>query len=119
MTELSVYTEGDVADIAICKKVADMLQKHFPGHEWLVNLHEIRQGVLVISLPEIFVPPSMRGYGYLLHLSNADDERQVRNAGGEWLERIGLARERAREWAMQRAREHGLDLGGIVLKSRA
>lgn len=119
MTELAAYTEGDAADMAICKKVADVLQKHYPNYEWLVGMADRFAGTVTIGLPNKYVPPSLRNYGYLLHLANVDDERQIRNAGGEWLERIGLARARAHEWAVQQALEHGLDLGNIVLKSRA
>jgi len=115
MTELAAYTEGDAAEIALCKQVADVLQKHFPGYPWLVGMSDLQAGVLVIDLP--YKPPSLRQWGYLLHAANAGDERQVRNAGGEWLERLSLARKAAAKWA-EDMQMGVLDTSNVVEKSR-
>lgn len=114
---IETFTDGDVSDIAICKKVGECLQKHFPDYPWQVGIHEQSTGVLVIDLPPDFKPPSLRQWGYLFHLSDVDNEKKIRDAGGEWLERLRLVRSRASEWAAEMARANGLDLRGSVLKS--
>ena len=114
MSDVAAFTEGDLDDIELCKRVALTLQRFYPNHPWLVSMQDKFAGVLVIDLP--YKPPSLRNYAYLLHLANVDDEQQVRNAGGEWLERIGLARARAEQWATERAAEHGLDLSNVITK---
>lgn len=115
---LSHFSEGDLSDVSICRRVGETLQRHFPNYPWMVGMHEQSTGVLVIDLPTDFKPPSLRQYGYLFHLSDVDDDTKVRNAGGEWLERLRLARARAVEDAAERARENGLDVRNVVGRSR-
>jgi hypothetical protein len=117
MSDVVAYSEGDAADIAMCKAVADTLQRHYPNHQWLVGISDREKGMIAIDLPH--KPPSLRLYGYLLYPWNAWDDAAVKKAGGEWLERIGLARAAARPDAEERAAEHGLDIGNVITKSRA
>jgi hypothetical protein len=116
MSDLTSYTEGDAAEVAMCKKVGDVLQKHYPGYQWLVGISDMHSGVVVIDLP--FKPPSLRSFGYLLHMKNADDDSQIMRAGGEWLERLSLARSAAKRWAddIQFGR---LDVSNVIEKSRS
>ncbi len=115
---IETFSEGSLSDVAICQRVGAVLQRHFPDYPWMVGIHEQRTGVLVIDMPPDFKPPSLRQFAYLFHLSDMDDDRKVRNAGGEWLERLRLARTRAVEFAAQRARENGLDVRNVVGRSR-
>ncbi len=112
------FSEGALSDVAICQSVGTVLQRHFPDYPWMVGIHEQSTGVLVIDLPPDFKPPSLRQFAYLFHLSDVDDDTKVRNAGGEWLERLRLARARASEWAAEMARENGLDVRNAVGRSR-
>jgi hypothetical protein len=116
MTELTSYTEGDAAEVALCKQVADVLHKHFPGYPWLVGMSSIQAGALVIDLP--YKPPSLRQWGYLFHASNVGDEAQIMRAGGEWLERLSLARKAAAKWA-EDIGMGTLDTSNVIEKSRA
>jgi len=115
MSDLTAYSEGDAAEVAMCKKVADVLQKHFPNYPWMVGMSNIQAGALVIDLP--YKPPSLRSFGYLFHASNIDDEVQIRNAGGEWLERLSLARAAAKKWA-EDTQFGRLDVSNVIEKSR-
>lgn len=118
MTDLVSFTEGDAAETAMCKKIADVLQRFYPGHPWLIGLSDIEKGMVVIDLPERFKPPSLRNFGFLLHPRNYDDEGEIRKAGGEWLERLSIARTAASRWA-QDLKFGQLDASNMVEKSRA
>lgn len=115
---LETFTEGDLSDVAICRRVGETLQKHFPNYPWMVGLHDASTGVLVIDLPETWKPPSLRRWAYLFHIKDVGDDRKIRDAGGEWLERIRLRREAAREWAQQEALANGIDLTNAILRSK-
>lgn len=115
---LETFSEGTASDITLCRRVSDVLQRHYPDYPWMVGMHEASTGVMVIDLPHDFKPPSLRRYAYLFHIADVEDDRKVMRAGGEWLERIGLARKKAQEWAAERARENGMDLQGAVMRSR-
>lgn len=116
MTDLVAYTEGDAAEIAMCKRVADVLQKYYPGHAWMVGISDMSAGCITIDLPH--KPPSLRSFGYLLHMANVGDEKQIMRAGGEWLERLSLARKAAAKWA-EDIQAGKLDVGNVIEKSRA
>lgn len=116
MTDLVPYAEGEAAEIAICQAVGAVLQKHYPGYQWMVGISDLHAGVVVIDLPH--KPPSLRQFGYLLHLANASDEKAVMRAGGEWLERLSLARKAAAKWA-QDVQFGALDVSNVIGKSRA
>lgn len=117
MSELDAYTEGDAADAALCQRIGETLHRYYPGHPWMVGIADSENGMFIIDLP--YKPPSLRQYAYLLHPGNATDDAEIKRAGGEWLERVGLARAAAQRWAEERALENGLDLGNIVTKSKA
>lgn len=118
MSDIVPYTEGEAAEVAICKRVADVLQRHYPGHLWLVGLSDVKTGMVAIDLPEQFKPPSLRMFGYLLHPRNYDNDHAIMLAGGEWLERLALARQAAEKWA-QDVGIGRLDVSNAVGKSRA
>lgn len=117
MTDLSAYTEGDAVDIATCKRIGETLHRYYPNHPWMVGIADGAMGMFIIDLP--YKPPSLRQYAYLMHPAHATDDEQIKRAGGEWLERLGLARAAAQKWAEERALQNGLDLGNIVTKSKA
>ena len=77
-------------DIALCGRVADTLNNHYPGHLWATHLNsDATGGVLIIRHMGL----STR-YGYVLHLKslhNDPDLKRVMRAGGEMLERARLA----------------------------
>jgi hypothetical protein len=78
------------ADLALCGRVADKLNDHYPGHQWATHLNSDRAGgVLIIRN----LAQSTR-YGYVLHLDKLHldpDLKKVMRAGGEMLERARMS----------------------------
>ena len=110
-TELGGYSPHDAADISLCKHVYECLEHNYPGHDWLVGANS-DAGIVTIDLPYT-KPLRLRNYGYVLHMSSTDApdaRRRIRHAGGELLERFGLARGGATEQSCARALQHGLDI---------
>lgn len=75
---------------ALCRRMGAMLQKHYPGIRWYVDVN-LDGGVSNIRCADIAM-----AFGYVLHLhcSEIELERQVVLAGGQILERFAVSRER-------------------------
>lgn len=113
LKNIEISTENDVADIALAQKIWEILNELYPGHPWAVWAdHRATNGTCDIKL---FYPNSKNqvyNYGYKLHIKNLDTSfirSKVMRAGGELLERYGLAAARADGNSTMDAREHGLD----------
>lgn len=114
-----VAASGDLADIEVCKRVSEILQKHFPGHLWLTGCDH-KAGTVVIDLPYA-KPMHLREMRFMLYISTclgSDAEKHIMRAGGELLERFGLARGEAKQESYQQALEHGLNADAAILKSK-
>lgn len=76
-------------DEILAKNASELLNKHYPGYLWAVNVNsEEKGGVMIIKNFSI----SYR-YGYTLHIAKLDAKlRKVIKAGGEILERASMAR---------------------------
>ena len=116
MIEQTVLTEShgatDVADIALCKKIYEVLTKHYPGHPWCVGANS-ESGAADIKLLYHDPRRPRTNYGYSLNLGSLDDERGMRKvmtAGGELLERYGLARGPAKPESGLIALHNGMDI---------
>lgn len=84
----NVWTANDEI---LAKRCADMLNAHYPGYLWAVNVNSTPTGGVVI-IKNFSV--SYR-YGYTLHIEKLDNKlRKVMQAGGEILERARLNRGR-------------------------
>ena len=75
----------DPMDEAACKHAVGILFKHYPGHEWMVDIAggimNIRSGNLSTS------------YGWRQRLDEMEPrsfDKQIMRAGGEILERFGM-----------------------------
>lgn len=80
------------ADLALTKLIADKLQRHYPGHPWLVEVTH-KQGIATITIP-LFAGSSGTSK-YVLHISKLKSDpglRAVVRAGGEILERLAIPR---------------------------
>lgn len=115
MSESFVASEGDhaMADIDVCCAVSEDLNRHYPGHAWVIGCDH-NAGTVAIDIA-MHKPPALKLFGYLLHLSTimgAGGQAAVMRAGGELLERYGLQRRGARVDDRARAIEHGLDVDG-------
>lgn len=78
------------ADLALTKRVAETLERHYPSHPWMVETSHA-QGVVMISLPII----QPRNQKFILHIDRLKSDpafRSVVRAGGEILERYSVPR---------------------------
>ena len=121
MDEAILTGEGPtrMADQDVCLAVGEDLTRMYPGYAWMVGCNH-EAGTLHIDLPGQ-KPVGMERFGYLLHISTvlgAGGQKAVMRAGGEMLERLRLRRGFAHPDTNEIAREHGLDTGNAVLKSR-
>lgn len=111
-TATSRSSVHDAADIALCKWIYERLSYDYPGHDWMVGANSV-SGVVIVDLPYT-KPPKYQNHAYLLHIRALDGidtaKRQIRNAGGELLERFGLPRGPATEQSKARALQNGLDV---------
>lgn len=78
------------ADMALTKRIAETLERHYPSHPWMVEVSH-GQGVAYISLPIVM----RRNQKYVLHTNTLASDpglRAVVRAGGEVLERHNVPR---------------------------
>lgn len=88
--------EGEVdpylaRDLAMTKRIADTLERYYPGHPWMVQVSHA-SGIAYIKLPILMG----RNQAYILHITtlNADPSlRCVMRAGGELLEKYKVPRQ--------------------------
>lgn len=86
---------SEAADIALAKRLGEVLHKHYPGHLWAVSVNSSQGIASILNL-------RLSGrWGFMLHLRDLsyEDEitREAMQAGGELLERYRLARGAFRE----------------------
>lgn len=85
----------DLADIEIAKRMADVLDRHYPGHHWAVNV-DSAGGIATVKNFRL-----SGDWGFLVKLvgtySASEFDRGVMLAGGELLERYRLHRGSFRE----------------------
>ncbi|MGH2721615.1 MAG: hypothetical protein ACRDJO_08435 [Actinomycetota bacterium] len=85
----------DTADLAMAKRLAEVLDKHYPGHTWAVNV-DSKQGIATVQ--NLRLSGRWGFYLKLRDLTYHDEiEREAMRAGGELLERYGLQRGRFRQ----------------------
>jgi hypothetical protein len=78
------------ADLALTKRIAEVLERHYPSHPWMVEVTHA-QGVAYISLPIVM----KRNQKFVLHTDRLKSDpglRAVVRAGGEILERHNVPR---------------------------
>jgi hypothetical protein len=89
------YHPIEASDMILAGRVADTLEKHYPGHGWMVHVNS-EQGIVVINNAKLAAHTFGNPYGYIIPLSAlAYEDEIVRNtirAGGEILERMGQHR---------------------------
>jgi hypothetical protein len=114
------YSDTAVEDMAACKKVMTVLAAAYPDHPFMVGCDHFARVVHCRLMYDGQVPGN-KGYGFLLYLTtihSPDGDKRIRTAGGECLERFGLARGAATEQSAIRAMQHGINIDGIIEKSR-
>lgn len=76
------------AELRLCKEFANVLNRHYPGHPWSVEVM-VDQSIATIGIPPLLGV----NWAYVLHLDKIDvDYKQVVEAGGEILERFHIPR---------------------------
>lgn len=93
------------ADLALTKQIAEVLERHYPCHPWMVEVSHAK-GCAFISLPLIM----KRNQKYVLHISSLKADpgmRSVMRAAGEVLERHNVPRVGFGLDAFLRARDSG------------
>jgi hypothetical protein len=104
------HGETMAADMAMCKRISEELERLYPGHPWAIGADHAA-GTVVIRL--MYPAFDNKPWGYMIPLKNiandADFKRRVMQAGGEWLERWHLAAGRYRETDRGDAMASGLD----------
>lgn len=104
--EREVIAEREAAildfDLWRARRVMAVLKTHYPGHFWCVE-HDLKQGICKISIPILMGISNW----YVLNLRTHGDltPGMVIAAGGEILERYGLARGRLNIGSFLEARE--------------
>lgn len=89
------------ADLDVAERAAAVLTAHYPGHPWMVWADHA-QGVVLVRNPGLPDMPGLPGtagqFAMVIHLADIANERDFRarvmRAGGEMLERWGVARRR-------------------------
>lgn len=103
----------DLADFDMAKRVGDMLNKHYPGYMWAVNVSRETGMITVQNF-------TLSGeWGFYLHYTKVledPDLKIVMRAGGEILERYKLSRGKANQDIIQ---ELPSDLLGRIQLDRA
>lgn len=102
--------EQDPLDQAACTRASAILFKHYPGHEWMVD---ISGGIMNIRSKNLST-----NYGFrqrMDELSATPDgfDKPIMRAGGEILERFGMA---AQKMDIQVWKELPRDLRGVPLR---
>lgn len=108
------HGETDLKDIELCKVVAAVLMRFYPGHVWYVAANSdstVRMIDIKLHYPDkLGLLPK---FGYKMRLDGATDDKIMR-AGGELLERYRLARSNATPYTMIDAINNGIDTAGMV-----
>lgn len=78
---------GPAVDVVLAKNAAEVLNKHYPGHLWGINV-DGSTGVM-----QVFNLALSGRWGFILKLDKIDPElKAVMRAGGELLERYRVKR---------------------------
>jgi len=117
-SHIHAYGESQAADIALCSKVSEILNKHYLNHPWLIGCNH-ETGVFSIKLLYPNKLGMIGNHGVLLHLrksaANHDIlKKKVMRAGGELLERWKLATKKADADSYAKAKTNGLITEGVV-----
>lgn len=112
------YGEHVAKDLSEGKKVLDILEQHYPGHDWFVNCCH-QAGCVTIQLMYEGKNHETRiwKYGIPLHLNKLDGSNRdykVKMAGGEILERYHMARTAVNEKSIAEFFKKGVDAGSMV-----
>lgn len=99
------------ADVSLAKNIADVLERHYPGHLWCVNVDSRQGGVMVKNLA------LSDQWGFVLHIDALDPMlKKVVRAGGELLERWNIRRGKYQKGDYDHVRVGMVKNGEVQLK---
>lgn len=81
---------NDARDMALAKRIGETLERHYPGHPWMVEVNH-DQGVVYLSIP-IVMPRNRKWVIHIDRLHADPGLRTVVMAGGEIMERYDIQR---------------------------
>lgn len=102
-------SQEQLANESIARTVAEVLDKHYPGHAWAVSA-DVMQGIVKVHNLNL-----SGEWGFILkmdNLINDPTERPIVNAGGELLERFNISRGEMRYHEIDSAKR---DLRGAAI----
>jgi len=118
--DINTLGHGETAgtDIAICRRIHEVLEKHFPGYDWIIEANSDNT-VLTATIKLAYTDNLGRltRFGCLMHLKSyfdAESERKIMQLGGELLERCGLSRKKANRDTRLLYRLNGMDTGNAI-----
>lgn len=85
MSELIVIDDLGITanEFLMIKRAGDLLEKHYPGHGWMVG---VNQGVMDIKPMSINTGQMAYTINHMKSFSASDLDKKVLDAGGKWLE---------------------------------
>lgn len=110
--------QHDLADIDLCKKINDVLMRHYPRHPWMVGVNH-KTGAIHIELAYFNRLGRLFPYGFQLYIhklgSAKEMAKKIMRAGGELLERFNLERRAASESSENIALLNGVNTTDMIL----
>lgn len=109
-------------DLHLGKKVMDVLEKYYAGHDWFINTcHEAGTVTIQLMYQGHDLERRIWKYGMVIHIPKlvqlAGDhfDHKIKMTGGELLERYNMARNAVSENSLVDFYRHGVDVGSQVL----
>lgn len=113
-----------VQDLALGKKILEILEKNYSGHAWFVDTnHEAGHASVQLMYEGLDGKVRIWKYGFLLHINKIANldmhalENRIKDVGGEILERYHLKRAKFSIEDMVNFKEHGIDPSNMVMES--
>jgi hypothetical protein len=82
-------TSRDAYDQHLCKQIMSVLHRHYPCHDWMVEVDSLA------GISKVRIGGFSETHPWLIHLSDLASDPSMRwiiRAGGDYLERLGLSR---------------------------
>lgn len=111
--ETAGHGEDKLKDLALGKRILDVVEKYYPLHPWFVSCsHEAGSASIQLMYDGQDGKTHIWKYGFLMHIPKLmleDLEKKVMLAAGEVLERYHMAREQANMNSIIDFKEKGVD----------
>lgn len=113
------HGDSMVLDLALGKKILNILEKYYAEHAWFVDVsHEAGTATVQLMYEGKDRKVRVWKYGFLHHITKLDSEeieKKIMKSGGEVLERYHMARGRAKSNDIMDFMEKGIDASGMAV----